>query len=95
MIGLTNEQLTLLMRMAGTLPVNLRDDFLRCVAQQLEATANRDLEDTCRRALAFVQVHAPARPRPLKWGFPVGGFHGEEDEKTEADTDAEERLDRD
>jgi hypothetical protein len=42
------------MQMASALPVDLRDDFLRCVADQLKVKTN-DVQDAGRRALAYVQ----------------------------------------
>lgn len=41
------------MQMASTLPVNLRDDFLRCVADQLKIKSN-DVKDAGERALAYL-----------------------------------------
>ena len=53
MIALTDAQLKMLMQMASTLPVNLRDDFLRCVADQLKIKSN-DVKDAGERALAYL-----------------------------------------
>jgi hypothetical protein len=56
-IALTDEQLKLLMQMASVLPVHRRDDFLRCVADQLKIKTTQ-IEDAGRRALDYVQLSA-------------------------------------
>jgi hypothetical protein len=53
LIALTDEQLKSLMQMAGALPVDLRDDFLKLCAEQLKIKSN-DVKDAGERALAYL-----------------------------------------
>jgi hypothetical protein len=54
---LSDKQLKLLTQMASTLPVDLRDEFLRLTAEQLKVKTI-DVADAGRRALAYVQFAA-------------------------------------
>jgi hypothetical protein len=51
LIAITEAKLKLLMQMASTLPVDLKDDFLRLCADQLKVKTN-DVNDAGERALA-------------------------------------------